>query len=207
MAELQHVVAPAGVAAGRSHGQVLTGRGRLVMVSGQIAQDERAELAGPGDRAAQARQMSENLRRCLASAGAGLGAAGKLTSFVLDVADLPAVRAARDAVDTAQPPASTAVRRPPCSPPVTCWKWRPGRWPATDHPARASTRHDASAAPRKVDTRTQEPLIWTAAGPARIAAGAAPEWGSVLGCCGAEAVSCMGHPGENLHRAGCTGRS
>ena len=206
MAELQHVVAPAGVAAGRSHGQVLTGRGRLVMVSGQIAQDERAELAGPGDPAAQARQMSENLRRCLASAGAGLGAAGKLTSFVLDVADLPAVRAARSAVDTAQPPASTAVRRPPCSRPVTCWKGRPGRWLATDHPAGASTRHDASAAPRKVDTRTQEPPIWTAEG--QPASPLEPRRRGVLcWAAGAETVSCMGHPGENLHRAGCTGRS
>jgi len=35
----------------------------------------------------------------------------KLTFFVLDVADLPAVRAAREAViDTASPPTSTTVR-------------------------------------------------------------------------------------------------
>ena len=35
----------------------------------------------------------------------------KLTFFVLNVADLPAVRAARDTViDTARPPASTAVQ-------------------------------------------------------------------------------------------------
>jgi enamine deaminase RidA (YjgF/YER057c/UK114 family) len=35
----------------------------------------------------------------------------KLTFFVLDVADLPALRQARDAViDTARPPASTAVQ-------------------------------------------------------------------------------------------------
>jgi enamine deaminase RidA (YjgF/YER057c/UK114 family) len=35
----------------------------------------------------------------------------KLTFFVLDVADLAAVRAARDAViDTSRPPASTAVQ-------------------------------------------------------------------------------------------------
>jgi hypothetical protein len=119
---------------------VLAGRGRLAVVSGQIAQNERGELAGPGDPAAHARHMFENLRRCLAAAVAGLGAAGKLTSFVLDVADLPAVRAARDAViDTAQPPASTAVQRLPWSPPVTCWKWRPGRRPATDHPAHGTT--------------------------------------------------------------------
>jgi len=81
------------------------------VVSGQVAQDESGELVGPGDPAAQARQVFENLRRCLAQVGAGFGDVVKLTFFVLDVADLPAVRAARDAViDTARPPASTAVQ-------------------------------------------------------------------------------------------------
>ncbi len=55
--------------------------------------------------------MFENVRRCLAQAGAGFGDVVKLTFFVLDVADLPAIRAARDAViDTGRPPASTAVQ-------------------------------------------------------------------------------------------------
>lgn len=111
MAKLQHVVMPEGVAAGRGYSQVVTGRGRLVVVSGQIAQDKWGELVGPGDPAAQARQVFENLRRCLAAAGAGFGDVVKLTFFVLDVADLPAVRDARDAViDTTRPPASTAVQ-------------------------------------------------------------------------------------------------
>lgn len=45
------------------------------------------------------------------TAGAGFGDVVKLTFFVLNVADLPAVQAARDAViDTARPPASTAVQ-------------------------------------------------------------------------------------------------
>ena len=111
MGVLEHVVAPAGVAAGRGYSQVVTGRGRLVVVSGQIAQDENGELVGPGDPAAQARQVFENLRRCLAHVGAGFGDVVKLTFFVLDVADLPAVRAARDAViDTTRPPASTAIQ-------------------------------------------------------------------------------------------------
>lgn len=70
MVVLQHVVAPDGVAAGRGYSQVVTGRGRLVVVSGQIAQDERGELVGAGDPVAQARQVFENLRRCLAPAGA-----------------------------------------------------------------------------------------------------------------------------------------
>src|SRR5690349_9394336 len=111
MPVLQHVVAPDGVAAGRGYSQVVTGRGRLVVISGQIAQDESGRLVGPGDPAAQAQQVFENLRRCLAAAGAGFSDVVKLTFFVLDVADLPAVRAARDAViDTGRPPASTAVQ-------------------------------------------------------------------------------------------------
>jgi enamine deaminase RidA (YjgF/YER057c/UK114 family) len=111
MVVLQHVVAPDGVAAGRGYSHVVTGQGRLVVVSGQVAQNERGELVGPGDPALQARQVFENLRRCLAQAGAGFDDVVKLAFFVLDVADLPAVRAARDAViDTARPPASTAVQ-------------------------------------------------------------------------------------------------
>ena len=67
--------------------------------------------SGPGDPAAQARQVFENIGRCLAEAGAGFDDVVKLTFFVLDVGYLPAIREARDAViDTAKPPASTAVQ-------------------------------------------------------------------------------------------------
>src|SRR5579859_7446619 len=108
MTVLRHVAAPEGVAAGRGYSQVVTGRGRLVVVSGQVAQDEHGELVGPGDPEAQARQVFENLGRCLEGAGAGFDDVVKLGFFVLDVAYLPALRVARDAViDTARPPAST----------------------------------------------------------------------------------------------------
>jgi enamine deaminase RidA (YjgF/YER057c/UK114 family) len=111
MTELRHVIAPDGAPAGRGYSQVVTGRGRLVVVSGQVAQNAKGELVGPGDPAAQARQVFENLGRCLAEVGAGFDDVVKLTLFVLDVADLPAVREARDAViDTARPPASSAVQ-------------------------------------------------------------------------------------------------
>src|SRR5215475_11656737 len=102
MAVLRHVVSPAGMAAGRGYSHVVTGRGRLVVISGQVAQDEHGELVGPGDAGAQARQVFENLGRCLAAVNAGFVDVVKLGFYVLDVADLPAVRAARDAViDTA----------------------------------------------------------------------------------------------------------
>ena len=111
MTALRHVAAPEGAPAGRGYSQVVTGRGRLVVVSGQVAQNVNGELVGPGDPAAQARQVFENLGRCLAEVGAGFDDVVKLTLFVLDVADLPAVREARDAViDTARPPASSAVQ-------------------------------------------------------------------------------------------------
>jgi len=71
MAVLRNVVTPEGVAAGRGYSQVVVGRGRLVVVSGQVAQDEHGGLVGAGDAAVQARQVFENLRRCLAEAGEG----------------------------------------------------------------------------------------------------------------------------------------
>jgi enamine deaminase RidA (YjgF/YER057c/UK114 family) len=111
MTSLRHVAAPEGAPAGRGYSQVVTGRGRLVVVSGQVAQNANGELVGPGDPAAQARQVFENIGRCLTEVGAGFGHVVKLTLFVLDVADLPALREARDAViDTARPPASSAVQ-------------------------------------------------------------------------------------------------
>jgi hypothetical protein len=49
---------------------VVTGTGRLVAVSGQVAFDSDGKVVGEGDPAAQAGQVFENLRRCLAAAGA-----------------------------------------------------------------------------------------------------------------------------------------
>src|SRR4051812_43899583 len=110
MTDLQHVVHPAGVAPGNGYSHVVTGRGRLVFVSGQVALDERGELVGAGDPAAQAAQVFANLGRCLAAAGAAFDDIVKLTYFLTDAAQLPAVRAARDAViDTERPPASSAM--------------------------------------------------------------------------------------------------
>ncbi|WP_066943013.1 RidA family protein [Streptomyces lushanensis] len=111
MSELTHLHAPDGVAPGHGYSQVVWGTGRFVAVSGQCAFDTDGKVVGEGDPAAQARQVFENLRRCLAAAGAGFDDVVKLTYFVTDVAHLPAVREARDAViDTTRPPASSAVQ-------------------------------------------------------------------------------------------------
>jgi enamine deaminase RidA (YjgF/YER057c/UK114 family) len=110
MTDLRHVAHPDGVAPGNGYSHVVSGRGRLVVVSGQVALDEQGELVGAGDPAAQATQVFANIGRCLAAAGAGFADIVKLTFFLTDTAQLPAVRAARDAViDTERPPASSAV--------------------------------------------------------------------------------------------------
>jgi enamine deaminase RidA (YjgF/YER057c/UK114 family) len=108
---LTYIPAPEGVAPGTGYTHVVLGSGRLVAVSGQVALDERGEVVGAGDPAAQARQVFENLRRCLAAAGAGFGDVVKLTYFVTDIAHLPAVRAVRNEyLDADHLPASTAVQ-------------------------------------------------------------------------------------------------
>ncbi|MBM9506559.1 RidA family protein [Actinacidiphila acididurans] len=109
--QLTHIAAPQGVAPGTGYTHVVMGTGRLVALSGQVALDARGEVVGAGDPAAQARQVFENLRRCLAAAGATFDDVVKLTYFITDVAHLPAVRTVRDEyIDTARPPASTAVQ-------------------------------------------------------------------------------------------------
>ena len=108
---LTHIAAPDGVAPGAGYTHVVIGSGRLVALSGQVALDEQGQVVGAGDPAAQARQVFENLRRCLAAAGATFDQVVKLTYFLTDVSFLPAIRAARDEfVDTERPPASTAVQ-------------------------------------------------------------------------------------------------
>ncbi|MFI6849203.1 RidA family protein [Kitasatospora sp. NBC_00085] len=108
---LTHITEPPGVAPGTGYTQVVTGTGRLVAVSGQVAFDEQRQLVGAGDPKAQARQVFENLSRCLAAAGAGFADVVKLTYFVTDMAFMPAVREARDEHFGSTPlPASSAMQ-------------------------------------------------------------------------------------------------
>lgn len=111
MAELTRISAPDGVAPAAAYTHVVMGTGRFVAVSGQLALDEDGKLVGEGDPAAQARQVFENLRRCLASAGATFDDVVKLTFFVTDMAFMPAVRAARDEhMSAGRLPAASAVQ-------------------------------------------------------------------------------------------------
>ncbi|MFC4504247.1 MULTISPECIES: RidA family protein [Streptomyces] len=111
MTDLTRIPAPDGVAAAAQYTHVVMGTGRFVAVSGQLPLDERRELVGPGDPGAQAHQVFENLRRCLAAAGATFDDVVKLTYFVTDMAHMPAIRQARAVhIPDDRLPASSAVQ-------------------------------------------------------------------------------------------------
>ncbi|MBD0741559.1 RidA family protein [Streptomyces sp. CBMA152] len=111
MTSLTHIATPDGVAPGVNYSHVVWGTGRFIAISGQCAFDEKGNVVGEGDPAAQARQIFENLRRCLEAAGATFDDVVKLTVFVTDVAYLPAIREARDAhINSGRLPASSAVQ-------------------------------------------------------------------------------------------------
>jgi reactive intermediate/imine deaminase len=111
MSEPTRIPAPDGVAPAAAYTHVVIGTGRFVAISGQLPLDEHGELVGEGDPAAQARQVFENLRRCLAAAGATFDDVVKLTFFVTDMAHMPAIRAARAAyIPDDRLPAASAVQ-------------------------------------------------------------------------------------------------
>ena len=84
--------------------------GTLIVIAGQVALDAHGKLVGPGDVMAQAAQVFRNIIAGLEAAGAGPHNLIKLTTFVTDMAALPAFRSARDQfLDPAHPPASTLV--------------------------------------------------------------------------------------------------
>ncbi|MEU5375202.1 RidA family protein [Streptomyces sp. NPDC005968] len=111
MSEPTRIPAPDGVAPATAYTHVVMGTGRFVAISGQLALDEDGRLVGAGDPAAQARQVFENLRRCLAAAGATFDHVVKLTFFVTDMAHMTAIRAARaEHIPDDRLPAASAVQ-------------------------------------------------------------------------------------------------
>ena len=90
-------------------------RGRLILVSGQVAQDAKGDPVGAGDMAAQTRQVFENLKVALAASGAGYKDVVQLTTFIVDIPkNIEAYREVRQQYlsGLAQPPTSTTVGVP-----------------------------------------------------------------------------------------------
>ncbi|MEU0117739.1 RidA family protein [Streptomyces bobili] len=111
MSRLTRIPAPDGVAAAAQYTHVVLGTGCFVAVSGQLPLDEDGRPVGADDPQAQARQVFENLRRCLAAAGATFDDVVKLTYFVTDMAHMPVIRAARAVhIPDDRLPAASAVQ-------------------------------------------------------------------------------------------------
>ncbi|MFI7411979.1 RidA family protein [Streptomyces sp. NPDC049627] len=111
MSELTRIPAPDGVAPAAQYTHVVLGTGRFVAVSGQLPLDGDGRLVGEGDPATQARQVFENLKRCLAAAGATFDDVVKLTYFVTDMTHMPAIREARaEHIPDDRLPAASAVQ-------------------------------------------------------------------------------------------------
>jgi 2-iminobutanoate/2-iminopropanoate deaminase len=83
--------------------------GRLVFISGCTARDEHGRTAGGSDVVAQARQVHENLKKCLAAAGATFADICKVTVFLKNVADREKVNSVRKEYFGPSRPASTLV--------------------------------------------------------------------------------------------------
>ena len=106
----QHVNPPA-VSQPTGYTHVVSGEGRLVYISGQVALDAKGQVVGQGDLGAQAKQVFENLKGCLAAAGARFEDVVKTTTYIVNYNEglRPALQAARSAYLPADPPASTLV--------------------------------------------------------------------------------------------------
>lgn len=103
--------APEGVFEAAGYSNCVVGEGRIVAVAGQVARDADGNLVGEGDFRAQAEQVFENLRLCLAAAGATFLDVIKLNYYLADMADIVTLREIRiAAVEDENRPASTAVQ-------------------------------------------------------------------------------------------------
>ena len=108
----QHIN-PQGVSQPTGYTHVVASDGRrIVFVSGQIAIDGQGRLVGEGDLGKQAEQVFQNLKACLAAAGATFEDVVKMTTYVVNYSadQRPVIVAVRQKYLPAdKPPASTLV--------------------------------------------------------------------------------------------------
>ena len=97
---------------GYSHVVETMSPSRTIYLAGQLGRTADGKFAGaPGDFRAQAVQAFENIKTALAAAGATFEHVVKVTSYFVDIAHISIYLEVRDQyVDTAAPPASTAIQ-------------------------------------------------------------------------------------------------
>jgi reactive intermediate/imine deaminase len=91
-----------------SHGVAASGQ-RTVYVSGQVAVDKDGKVVGSGNITEQTHQVMRNIQAVLAQDGAAFADVVKLTMYLVNMADLPAVIQVRSQYLGENKPAATAV--------------------------------------------------------------------------------------------------
>ena len=97
---------------GYSHAAVIDlGTCKMLILSGQVALDNKGNLVGKDDFGKQAEQVFQNIKNIVEAAGGKMDNVVKLGFYVLDVKQVPALRTVRDKyINTKNPPASTLVQ-------------------------------------------------------------------------------------------------
>ena len=106
------LINPEGLPAPATYTHVIVATGtKMVFIAGQEPEDAQGNLVGPGDLAAQARQVFANLGRALAAAGAHPGQVAKITIYVVHYRPeyLPLIELARLGLFGDHKPADTVV--------------------------------------------------------------------------------------------------
>jgi 2-iminobutanoate/2-iminopropanoate deaminase len=90
-----------------SHGIIAAGR--ILFVAGQVALDEKGELVGRGDAAAQARQVLLNMKEIIEGAGGSMADVARTTVYLTDLDDRGPVGNVRAEFFPAPAPANTLL--------------------------------------------------------------------------------------------------
>jgi reactive intermediate/imine deaminase len=108
------LINPATVATPRGYSQAAIidlGNCKMVILSGQIALDQKGNLVGKDDIVKQTEQVFQNIKAIVEAAGGNMNHIVKLGYFTTDVSRLADLRTVRDQfINTKNPPASTLVQ-------------------------------------------------------------------------------------------------
>ena len=83
--------------------------GDLLFISGLVGVDDTGKVVGEGDAARQTRQIFENMKKVLDAAGASFADVLKVTVFMTNIEDRPAINPVRQEYFGSARPASTLV--------------------------------------------------------------------------------------------------
>jgi len=84
--------------------------GEMLFIAGCVSVDEDGTVVAPGDIESQTHQVMKNFQAVVEAAGMTMGDVVKITNFLLDVRDYPAMAAVRQQYLAEPYPASTMVQ-------------------------------------------------------------------------------------------------